>query len=189
MTWYDTGRPWIAPSPNMPRVETATIYPGACLMEATSWSEGRGTTRPFHLLGAPSVDPLALARAVEPVLRPAGLAGIPTYFRPQFQKHAGAVCGGLELVAVGSTSPRSYATFVRLLSVIHRAFGEHVAWRAEPYEFVTDRPAIDLLTGDALFRQVVDHPDDVEAWIETWAADEAAFRAERREILLYPEEP
>ncbi len=189
MTWYDTGRPWFAPSPNMPRFETAVLYPGACLMEATSWSEGRGTTRPFHLLGAPGIDPLALAQAADPVLQPAGLTGIPTYFRPQFQKHAGRVCGGLELIPSGSSSPRTYATFVRLVSVLHRLFSAEFDWRSEAYEFVTDRPAIDLLTGDALYRQVIDRPDDVEAWIDSWTADEAAFRIERRDVLLYPEEP
>ena len=109
--WPATGRPWIAPSPNMPTYDTALVYPGLCLLEATELSEGRGTTRPFLLFGAPGLRPTALAEALLP-LRALGVAAVPTYFRPQFQKHRGEVCGGVELVIVrrgegSGLSPRS----------------------------------------------------------------------------------
>ncbi len=95
--WPATGRPWIAPSPNMPTYATALVYPGLCLLEATELSEGRGTTRPFLLFGAPELRPTALAEALAP-LAEMGVAALPTYFRPQFQKHNGEICGGVELV-------------------------------------------------------------------------------------------
>ena len=161
--WPATGRPWIAPSPNMPTYETALVYPGLCLLEATEISEGRGTTRPFLLFGDPDLRPTVLAEALQP-LAEMGVAALPTYFRPQFQKHKGEICGGVELVLF--------------------------RWRQAPYEFVADRPAIDLLTGSDDFRRAIDSEPgaDLGAWIETFAADEQEFREEREEILLYPEE-
>ncbi len=96
MMWPALGRPWIAPSPNMPDFDTALLYPGMCLLEATEISEGRGTTRPFRLFGAPGIDPLELAHALT-CLREHGVAVVPSFFRPWHQKHRGEVCGGAEL--------------------------------------------------------------------------------------------
>lgn len=185
MSWEDTGLPWIAPSPNMPTPATALIYPGGCLIEATTLSEGRGTTRPFHLVGAPGVDPRALADALSgAALR--GVDCVPTYFRPQFQKHAGAVCGGIEIVV---RDPRSFAPYqfgIALLHALRTAAPDCFGWRHEPYEFVADTPAIDLLTGSDACRQSLDGGGDGTRWIATWAADEASFAQECAEILLYP---
>ncbi len=188
-TWSDLGRPWIAPSPNMPDFATALLYPGLCLLEATEFSEGRGTTRPFRLLGGPGVDPLALAAALSP-LAPLGVRAMPTCFRPWHQKHRGEVCGGVELAII---SPRRVAGLrigVEVLAALHRVAADRFAWRAAPYEFVTDRPAIDLLAGSAALRLALDAGDAaaLDAWMASWTADEDAFRAERRDILIYPEE-
>ncbi|MGD2113638.1 MAG: DUF1343 domain-containing protein [Acidobacteriota bacterium] len=205
MEWEATGRPWIAPSPNMPTPETARLYPGGCLVEATRISEGRGTTRPFHLIGAPGVDPPALVRALEVralertppepdepgFVGPwAGLKAVPTYFRPQFQKHAGAVCGGVELVITDPARLRPYRAGVHLIAALAEAAPEAFGWRSEPYEFVRDRPAIDLLTGAGALRRALESGDatrQIGVWVDSWAGDEEAFRAERREALLYPE--
>ena len=119
MTWEETGLPWIAPSPNMPTPTTALVYPGGCLVEATELSEGRGTTRPFQLTGAPFVDPKRLADELNGRGLP-GVTFVPTYFRPQFQKHRGAVCGGVELLVTDPDAFRSYRTGVELLDAIHR---------------------------------------------------------------------
>jgi len=187
MTWEETGLPWIAPSPNMPTTATARIYPGGCLVEATELSEGRGTTRPFQLTGAPFIDAKRLADDLNARRLP-GAVFVPTYFRPQFQKHRGNVCGGVELLVTDWNAFASYRVGVELLDAIHRLWPDDFAWREAPYEFVSDRPAIDLLTGGPEYRAAIEGGDGLEDWIASWRADEEEFREERREILLYPEE-
>jgi uncharacterized protein YbbC (DUF1343 family) len=181
--------PWLAPSPNMPSALTALLYPGLCLIEATELSEGRGTTRPFQLVGAPGVDAPALAAALEALAEP-GVRFLPAMFRPQFQKHAGQVCAGVELAVVDAGAVRPFRLGVRLLATLAAALDDF-AWRAAPYEFVSDRPAIDLLAGTPRLRRLVEQRDGGSSpalleWIETWAVDEAEFRAERSPVLLYP---
>jgi len=185
-TWSEQERSWIAPSPNMPSFSTALLYPGLCLLEATELSEGRGTTRPFRLLGAPDVEPLALAEALMPLER-LGVRPIPTYFRPQFQKHAGSVCGGVELAVVDETRVAAFRYGVELLVVLKSVAPRAFAWRREPYEFVADRPAIDLLAGTDELRLALEGAGGLEAWIASWQKDEEEFRSEREEILLYRE--
>lgn len=187
MTWEETGLPWIAPSPNMPTTLTALVYPGGCLVEATELSEGRGTTRPFQLTGAPHVDPVALADGMNARGLP-GIAFVPTWFRPQFQKHARQVCGGVELVVTDPGSFRSYRVGIELIDEVYRLDPERFDWREKPYEFVTDRPAIDLLTGGPECREAIESGEGLQDWMASWAADEREFREERRGILLYPEE-
>jgi uncharacterized protein YbbC (DUF1343 family) len=189
MSWEETGLPFVAPSPNMPTAATARVYPGGCLVEATELSEGRGTTRPFQLTGAPGLDPVALADRLNG-LATGGLSGaafVPTYFRPQFQKHAGKVCGGVEIAVTDPGAFRSYRAGVELLAAVKELAPEIFAWRQAAYEFVADIPAIDLLTRTALCREAIDggRRDDLRAWFASWEADEAAFREERAEILLY----
>jgi uncharacterized protein YbbC (DUF1343 family) len=181
-------RRWLAPSPNMPTPATAQVFPGGCLIEATELSEGRGTTRPFQLVGAPWIEPLGLARR----LAARGLDGVrfvPTYFRPQFQKHAGERCGGVELVV---TDPDAYAPYragVELVAALRDSSPGEFSWRREPYEFVADRPAIDLLSGTPRLRLAIEAGARaaLDAWNESWSAAAAPFRRERRAILLYPE--
>ncbi len=193
--WPELGRNWIAPSPNMPDHRTALVYPGGCLIEGTELSEGRGTTRPFLLLGDPSLAPLELCAA----LRATDLEGvefIPSLFRPQFQKHAGEICGGVEVVV---TDPVRFAPTrfgVRFLEVATSLMGSEFRWRAEAYEFVSEIPAIDLLAGTARLRQALTPPDDSEEprlelddWLAEWPRDEQRFREESAEIWLYPPSP
>ncbi len=184
MSWADTGLPWIAPSPNMPRVATAQIYPGGCLVEATTMSEGRGTTRPFQLIGAPNLDALELAKDLERRRIP-GVAFLPTYFRPQFQKYSGEVCAGVEIKVTDAGSFPAYRCGVGLLAAIHDRFPQSFGWRRESYEFISDRPAIDLLTGGPELRTALESGDGPAAWIDSWQADEDEFRRRREDILLY----
>jgi uncharacterized protein YbbC (DUF1343 family) len=188
MPWEATGLPWVAPSPNMPTLLTALVYPGGCLVEATGLSEGRGTTRPFQLTGAPGLDPVALADELNGRALP-GCAWVPTYFRPQFQKHRGEHCGGVELVVTDGEALQSYRTGLELLDAVRRVAPDVFTWRDAPYEFVSDRPAIDLLTGGSDARQALESGGGLADWIASWKADEARFREERRDILLYPETP
>lgn len=186
-------RPWPAPSPNMPTLEAAAVYPGLCLVEATELSEGRGTTRPFQLVGAPGIAPRALAARLGERRLP-GVAFVPTYFKPQFQKHAGAVCGGVEIVVTGGRAAVGRADALRpvrlgaeVLLALREVAGDAFAWRAAPYEFVRDRPAVDLLAGCDSLRRAVDATDRdaLDAWVASWEDDEAAFRADVEPVLLY----
>ena len=188
MTWSDCGRAWIAPSPNLPSLESAWIYPGGCLVEATEISEGRGTASPFELVGAPGLDGRRLAERLAERDLP-GVRFVPTFFRPHYQKHAGAECGGVRIVVTDREVFRAYRTGVELIFALREVMGESFEWRREPYEFVGDVPAIDLLAGDDRLRAALDGEAELDEWLESWAADEAEFRAERREILLYPERP
>jgi len=184
---WGSARPWMAPSPNMPDLATAVIYPGLCLIEASELSEGRGTTRPFRLVGAPGLDPRALADVLADLDLP-GVAFVPTYFRPQFQKHAGRACGGVEILVVEPAAVVPFRLGVEVLFALRRVAGDGFAWRRAPYEFVSDRPAVDLLAGSDALRHAVESQDRaaLDAWIATWQADEAAFRSECEPILLYP---
>lgn len=186
MLWPELGRPWVAPSPNIPRFETALVFPGACLIEGTTLSEGRGTTRPFELVGGPGVEAPRLAER----LAAAPLEGVrhtPVCFRPQAQKHAGELCGGVQTHVLSPVAFASYRAGVELVLALREVAGEAFGWRSEPYEFVSDRPAVDLLSGDRELRRAVDGGGGLEAWLASWAAEEEAFRQERREILLYDE--
>jgi len=188
MAWGGTGLPWIAPSPNMPRPATAALYPGLCLVEATVLSEGRGTARPFHLVGAPGVDPSRILAEIRGRDLP-GVDFLPTWFRPQFQKHAGAVCGGVELVLRDRRALRAWRLGLELLAAFRRGAPEAFGWRPEPYEFVADRPALDLLTGQPACRLAIDAGGEgLDELARGWPADVEAFRQERRGVLLYPEE-
>lgn len=184
MRWADTGLPWIAPSPNIPTLETTMVYPGGCLVEATTLSEGRGTTRPFQLVGAPGLDPSELASTLGRRRLP-GVAFLPVFFRPQFQKHAGAICAGVEIYVNDVEGFPAYRCGVELVAAIHDLFPETFGWRREPYEFVSDRPAIDLLSGGPELRTALESGDGLADWIDGWAVDEQEFRREREDILLY----
>jgi uncharacterized protein YbbC (DUF1343 family) len=185
--WNRAGLPWIAPSPNMPTLATALVYPGGCLVEATELSEGRGTTRPFQLVGAPGVDPPAVAAALEQ-RELSGVRFLPTYFKPQFQKHAGEVCGGVEVVVTRAQAFAPYRTGCEIVAAFYRhrpRGGYRFEWREAPYEFVSEVPAIDLLTGSAAYREILESGGDLEDFYATWKSDEEAFDDERRDVLLY----
>ena len=186
--WREVGWPWTAPSPNMPTPETAHLYPGLCLFEATAVSEGRGTTRPFQLLGVPGADALALAGRCAERMAAAGLAGVsvvPAMFRPQFQKHAGSVCTGVELRLEDAGLLRPVRLGFELLLAFRDVLGTDFGWRSEPYEFVADTPAIDLLAGTDRFRTGLDAGDAIERWYATWEDEQREFRAECGPVLLY----
>jgi len=152
--------PWVPPSPNMPTLETALVYPGLCLLEGTTVSEGRGTTTPFLSFGAPGVDPVALVDALRARECP-GVDFVPTRFRPAFGKHAGEVCGGVYLRVFDATALSSVTLGVYVLHALRQVAPDAFGWRTDAYEFVTDVPAIDLLWGSADLRETLDRGDDV----------------------------
>ena len=180
----ETGLPWVLPSPNMPTLDTAFVYPGGCLLEGTNLSEGRGTTRPFEILGAPFVDGAALAEALETERLP-GVRFRPLSFRPTFQKHAGQVCGGIQIHVVDRSRFRSLRTGVAVLRAASRLWPEDLSWREQAYEFVADRPAIDLLAGGDWLRRGLGEGASLADLCDGWATEERAFAARRAGYLLY----
>jgi uncharacterized protein YbbC (DUF1343 family) len=179
-----TGLPWVLPSPNMPTVETAFVYPGQCLLEGTNNSEGRGTTRPFELCGAPWLDARRLASRLERE----GLPGVrfrPAWFQPAFHKFAGQTCGGVQVHVIDRQTFRPVRTSLALLAALRELTGGHFAWRTEPYEFVADRPAIDLLFGSDRERLGLEAGISAEELARAWDDEEEVFRQRRREFLLY----
>jgi uncharacterized protein YbbC (DUF1343 family) len=183
--WDETGLPWVLPSPNMPTLETATVYPGMCLVEATNLSEGRGTTRPFELAGAPWLDGRALAAQLARWGLP-GVAFRPVRFLPAFQKHAGSECQGVQLHVTDRLAFRPVLTGVAFLAAARAQDPARFRWRSEPYEFVADRPAIDLLAGGPGWREAIETGVEPAVMAAAWAADEAAFARLREPSLLYP---
>jgi uncharacterized protein YbbC (DUF1343 family) len=186
--WHfgQTGLPWVLPSPNMPTPDTAAVYPGMCLIEGTNISEGRGTTRPFELVGAPWIGPRELASRLEAEALP-GVRFRAARFRPTFQKFAGRDCGGVQLHVTDRAAFRPVRTGLAVLSALRELSGTRFAWRTEEYEFVSDRPATDLLFGSARERLALEAGTPWREIAAAWEPEEAAFRAERRAVMLYPE--
>jgi uncharacterized protein YbbC (DUF1343 family) len=184
MHFEDTGLPWVLPSPNMPTVDTAFVYPGGCLVEGTNLSEGRGTTRPFELIGAPWLDGDALSGA----LKAEDLAGVgfrSVAFTPTFQKHAGELCRGVQ---VHVRDRRRFDAFLAYLLVIHHARKQdpaRFAWREPPYEYELVKPPIDILTGTDGIRRTIESGLSPKRLVRGWTKPLQAFRRRRQRFLLY----
>jgi uncharacterized protein YbbC (DUF1343 family) len=183
--YYDTcDLPWVMPSPNMPTLDTAIVYPGMCLLEGTNLSEGRGTTRPFELFGAPFIDGKALATELGRYALP-GVLFRPCVIEPTFQKFAGQRCGGLQLHVVDRPAFNAFLTGLAVLVAVRRLWPDSLAWRTEPYEFRDDVPAIDLLTGKAAVREAIDQGANLEAVARIAGGGTESYDAGRDGALLY----
>jgi uncharacterized protein YbbC (DUF1343 family) len=179
-----TDLPWVMPSPNMPTLDTAIVYPGTVLFEGVMLSEGRGTTRPFELVGAPWIEAERFAREMNNLALP-GAFFRPAVFEPTFQKHAKTTCGGCQIHVTDRASFRPVLTGAALLHQFRRFDPEKFAWRQPPYEYEHDKLPIDILAGSSTLREQVEGglaPKDIAA---SWRDDEAAFRKARQPFLLY----
>jgi uncharacterized protein YbbC (DUF1343 family) len=177
----DPDAPWVMPSPNMPARETAFVYPGMCLIEGTNLSEGRGTTRPFEFVGAPGVDARRLATTLSGWRLP-GVVFRPVAFKPTFQKHAGRICGGVQLHVTDRESFRPVRTGLAALAAL-RAIAPGFAWRTETYEFVSNPIAIDLLFGSDRERLGLEAGADWRDLAAAWEAEEREFNARRAPFI------
>ena len=180
----DTGLPWVFPSPNMPTPETAIVYPGMCLLEGTNLSEGRGTTRPFELFGAPWLDAGRLAGTLG-AERLAGVRFRPASFVPTWDKHAGARCHGVEVVVVDREAFRPFRTGVACVAAARAQDPARFRWRTEAYEFVEHVPAFDLLCGSAREREAIERGKGWRDLAAEWEREERAFRKRRSRHLRY----
>ncbi len=181
--YNETGALWCMPSPNMPTVETAVIYPGMCLIEGTNLSEGRGTTKPFELFGAPWVNARATHEALKTLALP-GVAFRPIDFKPMFQKCAGQCCHGLEMHVTDRSTFKPLLTGVAIVSVMH-ALHPEFAWRTQTYEFVNDRLAIDLLFGNDRVRKQIESQESPCKILEKMHEESRDWRRHRADSLLY----
>jgi uncharacterized protein YbbC (DUF1343 family) len=183
--WFDdTGLPWVMPSPNIPTLDTAIVYPGAVLFEGTLLSEGRGTTRPFELIGAPWIDGEPFADA----MNARGLAGAifrPVFFEPTFHKHAKVPCGGCQIHVTDRRAFRPLRAAVEMLDEFHREAPSHTMWRDPPYEYEHVKPPIDILYGSDRLRRGIDAGTPVATIVADWAREEEAFLETRESYLLY----
>jgi uncharacterized protein YbbC (DUF1343 family) len=190
--WPSEGRAWINPSPNVPNTCAVRCYPGAVMLEGTTLSEGRGTTRPFEMFGAPDLDAGALIAAMHE-LEPRWLRGCTLracWFEPTFHKHAGKLCAGVQVHVDGSSYDhekfRPWRLHALALKALRKLAPKYELWRDFPYEYERDRLAIDLINGSDLLRSWVDDrrssPTDLHALAR---ADEKAWERERRVFLRY----
>ena len=184
MDYEDTGLPWVLPSPNIPTVDTAFVYPGGCLIEGTNLSEGRGTTKPFELVGAPWLDAVALAHALERERIP-GAGFRAAAFTPTFQKHLGELCHGVQ---VHVHDRRRFPAFLAYLLLVHHARAQdpkRFAWREPPYEYEAVKLPFDILCGTDAIRLAIEAGVSPRKLAAGWAKETAAFRRRRAKYLIY----
>jgi uncharacterized protein YbbC (DUF1343 family) len=184
MHFEDTGLPWVMTSPNMPTVDTAFVYPGGCLVEGTNLSEGRGTTRPFELVGAPWLDPWRLAAELEAERIP-GARFRPVFFRPTFHKHAGRPCGGVQVHVTDRRRFPAWLAYLLLIFHARRQDPARFAWRDPPYEYERVRPPLDVLCGTDRVRRCLEAGRSPRTLLPSWRDDLARFRRRRAPYLLY----
>ena len=179
-----TGLPWVMPSPNMPTLDTAIVYPGTVLFEGIMLSEGRGTTRPFELVGAPWIEAESFARQMNALKLP-GTYFRPAVFEPTFQKHAKNACGGCQIHVTDRAAFRPVLTGVALIATFHRANPSRFAWRQPPYEYEHDKMPIDILAGSDTLRRQIETGVPAAEIASAWQEDEATFRRLRERYLIY----
>jgi uncharacterized protein YbbC (DUF1343 family) len=182
--WHDqTDAPWVLPSPNMPTLDSATVFPGAVHFEGTQVSEGRGTTRPFELIGAPYINPDDYADA----LKALGLEGVffrSCVFQPTFQKHAGVSCGGVQIHVLDREVFEPVYAGVAMVKVIHDMYGSEFKWKLPPYEYVYDKNPFDVVSGTDKIRKAFEEGSSIDTIVgKSDSLNE--FKATREKYLLY----
>lgn len=183
--WFDdTGLPWVMPSPNMPTLDTAMVYPGMCLLEGTNISEGRGTTRPFEIFGAPFIHPDTLVKRLRDFRLP-GVVFRPIYFQPTFQKHAGAICGGAQIHVTDRQRFKPVKTAVAILKAVHNSYPRQFEWKQPPYEYEEIKLPIDILAGTDRLRKDIDGWKELREMESWWEEGLASFEKIRKKYLIY----
>lgn len=180
-----TGLPWVLPSPNIPRLESALVYPGLCLLEGTNVSEGRGTTLPFEISGAPWIDPDLLAERLEDLDLP-GVAYRPLHFQPTFHKWVDQLCGGVQLYVTDRTTFKPFLTGLALVSLYRELSDGQFRWNPPPYEYEERLLPFDILCGTDRIRLMIEDGAPLPEIEASWQAELEAFLPIRAKALLYP---
>jgi len=184
MLWQDTGLRWIMPSPNMPLLETAQVYPGQVIWEGTNISEGRGTCRPFEIFGAPFINPSIVKQGLAPE-DTEGCCLQEHYFRPTFHKWNGELCGGFMIHVLDPNIYRPYRTSLALLKIVMETYRDEFAWRKPPYEYDFERLPIDLIFGDSSMRAMLEEGQDIKKLLEACSMEMEGFLESRKPYLIY----
>ena len=184
--WYydETDAPWILPSPNLPTLDGAIVYPGAVLLEGTMISEARGTTRPFELLGAPYADAYEVATYLNELCLP-GVHFRPHSFLPTFQKYAGQICHGVQIHVQSRQEFKPLITGVATIKAFHDLYPTEFRWKEPPYEYELERLPFDVIAGTKKLREQIEKRERLEEIAAVWQADEATFAQQRLANLLY----
>ena len=180
----DTDAPWVLPSPNMPTIDTATVFPGAVHFEGTQVSEGRGTTRPFELIGAPYIRPDDYADRLNSL----GLAGVyfrPCVFQPTFQKHAGVSCGGVQVHVINRESFEPVSAGLAMVKMAFDLYPGQFNWKEPPYEYVYDKNPFDVISGTDKIRKAFEQGIELETIIESWQQPLQEFLEVQQRHLIY----
>jgi uncharacterized protein YbbC (DUF1343 family) len=173
------------PSPNMPTLDTAIVYPGMCLLEGTLLSEGRGTTRPFEIFGAPFIDPYSLVKRLREFKLP-GVVFRPLSFEPTFQKHNCRLCGGAHIHVTDRERFKPFKTGVAVLKAIHELYPGHFQWKNPPYEYESEKMPVDILAGNDWLRKGIEKGEDLEQMEARWREECLHFhKTVRRRFLMY----
>ena len=179
-----TDLPWVMPSPNIPTLDTAIVYPGTVLFEGILISEGRGTTRPFELIGAPWIEAESFARQMNALKLP-GAYFRPAVFEPTFQKYAKQTCGGCQIHVTDRQQFQPVLVGVALIAMFHQVDPARFAWRQPPYEYEHDKMPIDILAGSETLRGQIEAGTSARDIAASWKKDEESFRELREPYLLY----
>ncbi|MFN2512862.1 MAG: exo-beta-N-acetylmuramidase NamZ domain-containing protein [Pyrinomonadaceae bacterium] len=183
--WHDeTEARWVMPSPNIPTVDSATVFPGTVHFEGTQISEGRGTTRPFELIGAPYIDPHEYAAELNQLSLP-GVTFRSCVFRPTFQKHGGVSCGGVQIHVLNRDLFEPVTAGVAMVKVAYDMYTENFRWKEPPYEYVYDRNPFDVIAGTSKLREAIEQGSAVEAIVASWQPSLSEFMRVRERYLIY----
>src|SRR5258706_4315511 len=184
MFYEDTRLPWVMPSPNIPTIDTAVVYPGSVMFEGTNISEGRGTTRPFEIIGAAYIEPDELIEE----LRKDNLPGVefrPLHFQPAFHKFEGELCGGIQIHAIDRNAFKPVITGAAVISAIRRLYPDGFEWKQPPYEYVYDKLPFDVINGSSRLREQIEAGIAVADLEDSWRDGLREFGGRRETYLLY----
>ena len=184
MYFAETGLPWVPPSPNIPTPESALVYPGTVLLEGTNISEGRGTTRPFEIVGAPWIEPQRLLEELDS----RGLEGVhfrPLHFIPTWDKYSGKLCGGVQIHVTDAAKFKPVRCGAEIIAAAARLYPDEFRWKEPPYEYEWKISPIDILIGNSELRNAIDSGTNMQTLFDDWQKDEESFKVQRERFLLY----
>ena len=183
--WYaDTDGPWVLPSPNIPTPESCKVFPGTVHLEGTQISEGRGTTRPFELVGAPYIDADRFAKALNQLKLP-GVYFRACLFMPTFQKHGGKACGGVQIHVMDRNAFEPVSAGVAVVRTAYDFYPDDFRWKDPPYEYEYERNPFDVISGTTKLRQQIESGESLDAIVDGWSAGVDEFKRVRAQYLLY----
>jgi uncharacterized protein YbbC (DUF1343 family) len=180
----ETDAPWVMPSPNMPTIDTAVVFPATVYFEGTQVSEGRGTTKPFEIIGAPYIDAKDYREALTKLKLP-GVIFREVNFLPTFQKHKDEICGGVFLHITNREEFKPVITGIAMIKTLYELYREEFKWKNTPYEYVYDRNPFDVISGTTKTREQIENGESLEKIELSWNDDVKLFRENRKKYLLY----